>query len=704
MPAALVAIAVACAGAASGEARAAAGPALFAAGPPIPLQGAGTVAAVAAAPDGSLEIASVDTSGGPQFSLFVSTVHLQHFGPDGTPAGGEQTPSQLTGLGHNQVRPAITALSPDGFAVAWEVRSNIPPLPFGGASTPLANGSPAAAGDPYTISARLLDAAGRPQGNEIQVSPSGGLPAIDVRLAGLASGGFVVSWLRGLNSLGFDLVFRRFDASGQPLSAEAPVVIGFALRNLGVAALADGGFVTAWGQFGQGLFFQRFDAAGTAVGTAVQAVTGDAGGPAALAANPAGRLAFAWMTSNPFLQPQGSVLVRLFDVAGNPLGPPLTVAEQGPVSHPVLADLAMDLGGRTMVAWTNMIGSPLHDFALNAFAQLIDATGAPLGKPVKVDDSSAGFHQAQQVFAGGDGSWHVLWAGSGGELLQGYRTDGCAPDPGSLCLEANRFRLDVQFRDPRSGGLGAGHPVPLTAQTGTLWFFGADDPELIVKMVDGTAVNGHHWLFYASLSDVEFDLTATDTTTGEKRVYHNPAGTLASLADTQAFPLTRAAGAGGAAVAMPAGGSSQAATQSPKSPGGVPAAGLASADGSGAVVPLAAADPCHGLPESLCLTRSRFSVAVAWREPRSGRSGAGEAVQLYPGGGYFWFFGPNDFELAVKLLDGTPVNGHFWVFYASLTDVEFDLTVTDNFSPTRAGRTYHNPPFHLASAADTEAF
>jgi hypothetical protein len=68
-----------------------------------------------------------------------------------------------------------------------------------------------------------------------------------------------------------------------------------------------------------------------------------------------------------------------------------------------------------MVAWTAMISAPpFHDFALNAFAQLFDAAGAPLGEPVEVDDSSAGFHQAQQVFAGGDGSWHVLWAGSGG--------------------------------------------------------------------------------------------------------------------------------------------------------------------------------------------------------------------------------------------------------------------------------------------------
>jgi hypothetical protein len=34
------------------------------------------------------------------------------------------------------------------------------------------------------------------------------------------------------------------------------------------------------------------------------------------------------------------------------------------------------------------------------------------------------------------------------------------------------------------------------------------------------------------------------------------------------------------------------------------------------------------------------------------------------------------------VLDGRAVNGHVRVFYASLTDVAFDLTVTDNFSAT----------------------
>jgi hypothetical protein len=36
-------------------------------------------------------------------------------------------------------------------------------------------------------------------------------------------------------------------------------------------------------------------------------------------------------------------------------------------------------------------------------------------------------------------------------------------------------------------------------------------------------------------ADVAFDLTVTDTATGQQRTYHNTAGTMASRADTGAF-------------------------------------------------------------------------------------------------------------------------------------------------------------------------
>jgi hypothetical protein len=57
----------------------------------------------------------------------------------------------------------------------------------------------------------------------------------------------------------------------------------------------------------------------------------------------------------------------------------------------------------------------------------------------------------------------------------------------------------------------------------------------MIKIVDGRAVNGHFWMIYGSLSNVEYTVTVTDTATGGSRMYTNSAGQLASRADTGAF-------------------------------------------------------------------------------------------------------------------------------------------------------------------------
>ncbi|MES1244550.1 MAG: hypothetical protein ABUT39_23290 [Acidobacteriota bacterium] len=73
-----------------------------------------------------------------------------------------------------------------------------------------------------------------------------------------------------------------------------------------------------------------------------------------------------------------------------------------------------------------------------------------------------------------------------------------------------------------------------------------------------------------------------------------------------------------------------------------------------------------------------FQVNVSWRNPKDGTSGAGFAQRLADDSGAFWFFSPDNVEVTVKILDGRPVNGHRWVFIASLTDLAMDVTVLEN--------------------------
>lgn len=239
----------------------------------------------------------------------------------------------------------------------------------------------------------------------------------------------------------------------------------------------------------------------------------------------------------------------------------------------------------------------------------------------------------------------------------------CAPSAAVLCLDEDRFAVTAKWSD-FSGGSGEGVTRPLTSDTGSFWFFDQENLELIVKVLDGTALNDRHWVFYGSLSNVEFELEVADTLTGERATYRNPSGRFASVGDTEALPSSPFATSQARPVA------NETAKSSCASP----------------------ADLCLG---------DRFSVSVAWRD-FAGNTGTGRPVTLTRDTGAFWFFDRDNLELVLKVLDGTSVNGHFWVFYGALSNVEFEITVTDELGGEVV--TYENPSGTFASVGDAEAF
>lgn len=110
----------------------------------------------------------------------------------------------------------------------------------------------------------------------------------------------------------------------------------------------------------------------------------------------------------------------------------------------------------------------------------------------------------------------------------------CVEDETTLCLNGGRFRVRVEWTDFQDES-GDGMAVPQTADTGAFWFFGEDNLELVVKVLDGRPINGRFWVFYGALSSVEYTITVTDTVTQKQAVYENPLGNLGSFADTGAF-------------------------------------------------------------------------------------------------------------------------------------------------------------------------
>jgi ELWxxDGT repeat protein len=238
------------------------------------------------------------------------------------------------------------------------------------------------------------------------------------------------------------------------------------------------------------------------------------------------------------------------------------------------------------------------------------------------------------------------------------------------CLLDGRFLVTAEWI--RNGVRTSAEQVEFSDETALFWFFDRSNTELVVKLLDGRPLNGHFWVFYGALSDLEYEIRVEDLFTGAVRTYHNAPDNLCGGSDILAFR-----GEPGAPATLPA------------------VRGTAAARDKGA-------GPCPGDPRDLCLRDGRFAVRVEWTNQHAGGvSGLGRAIPDTDETGYFWFFDQDNLELAVKLLDGSRLNGKLWFFYGALSDVEYVITVTDR--QTGAVRTYHNPPGDFCGGADIEA-
>ncbi len=112
----------------------------------------------------------------------------------------------------------------------------------------------------------------------------------------------------------------------------------------------------------------------------------------------------------------------------------------------------------------------------------------------------------------------------------------CTPSQTRLCLNQGRFEVEVVWRD-FAGGTGPGRPVPISVEdSGLFYFFDPDNWEILVKVLDGCAINDRYWVFAAATTDVEYTLTVTDTINGEHVQYFNTLGTASpAITDTEAF-------------------------------------------------------------------------------------------------------------------------------------------------------------------------
>lgn len=122
----------------------------------------------------------------------------------------------------------------------------------------------------------------------------------------------------------------------------------------------------------------------------------------------------------------------------------------------------------------------------------------------------------------------------------------CTPSATTLCIDNlsgdRRFRVTMTFRVP-SGSPTAAKAVPLApvgfSRGGAFHFGDPQNPEVLLKVLNGCTINNQFWIFFAATTNVEYTIVVTDTVTGRQRSYSNPLNTPAQpVQDTSAFACT----------------------------------------------------------------------------------------------------------------------------------------------------------------------
>lgn len=262
-----------------------------------------------------------------------------------------------------------------------------------------------------------------------------------------------------------------------------------------------------------------------------------------------------------------------------------------------------------------------------------------------------------------------------------------------LCLAEGRFEVQAHWKNHLQEGdygLATSVPIEVSDESGMFWFFNSSNIELVVKTLDGSGINGHYWVFFGALSNVEYWVTVRDTVGGGRRTYHNPPAENCGQSDTTAFvPAGARSAAAGPAKAE------RGFNLVPVSASSIDLAGVAlRQDGGGT---------CEPSETRLCLRDDRFSVEVELVDPGDKQRKAGKVVSSVGTNetGFFWFFSPTNVELAAKLLDGRAQNGKFWFLYGGLSDVEYTIALTDTV--TGESKPYVNEAGSLCGGIDINA-
>lgn len=256
----------------------------------------------------------------------------------------------------------------------------------------------------------------------------------------------------------------------------------------------------------------------------------------------------------------------------------------------------------------------------------------------------------------------------------------CTTSTLQLCLQNGRFKVQLTGRGSYSGT--TGKAIPLNNSTGGFWLFSNGNVEVGVKVLLAPDQKSF-WVYHGAATDVPYQFTVTDLANPSRHPQYLSGAPYCGGGDTGAFQR---------AVALPPGEMLEE---------------LAAADGGGFETGSSweqiHQSACTPNSTTSCLLGGRFQVRVLYKTTTFSPWIAATAVPLTGETAFFWFYSADNLEIFVKVLNGASINSRYWVYYGSMTDVEYKIEVVDTV--TLASKDYlSSASGPLCGAGDTNAF
>ena len=330
----------------------------------------------------------------------------QRYDSSGNAIGGEFIVNSDT-LG-NQQAPDVAMDADGNFVVVW-----VDGADFGGDGDGGFDG----------IAGRLFDSNGNPVGDQFTVNNITARQQLQPDVSMGPDGGFIVAWTDGQPSpVSFEIYARLFDSSGAPLGGQFQVNTFTTDRQqrADTGFDANGNFVIAWTsetdrvEEDEDIIARRYDSAGNPLSgeLVINSHTPDRQREVSLAVGDAGDFVATWQARGVDGSSE-SIAARRFDSAGTPLAADFQVntytysAQESP-------SIARDGLGNFTIVWSSY---SQDGSAKGIFGQEFDSAGNATGSEFRVNTTTFGnqgygFRDVNSAMDN-DGNFTVVWADEG---------------------------------------------------------------------------------------------------------------------------------------------------------------------------------------------------------------------------------------------------------------------------------------------------